>query len=375
MDIVLSLQRAGRVVEVCVGRGLTAATMWLVAAAILLLAGRALAVEPLSPVKLGEEPIFERPSPLGDISYTPGRGLRLGTTGLTLGGYASLTASRLERGTGEVELQDISWFVVWDPTPRLHVFSELEYSDAFRINQRGRFSTAENALTADRLYADFTLTDLLSLRTGIFRTPVGRWNVIHATPLVWTTEQPLVTELPFDPNLTGVMLFGSIFRRGGVFTYSIYDQFAGPLEGNPQFDPAQHSAGGRLEYTADTGWSVGCSYLAALRHGNWRHLGGLDLLWTHGRFELSSELVVEDGRGGAGRGGGFLQSVFGLTDRWFLVGRFEHYKDPDFSANLGTLGVVFRPVPAVALKAEYVFGDHDNDDIERGFHASIATLF
>src|SRR4051812_42614122 len=263
------------------------------------------------------------------------------------GGCPCSPAASCEAGRPSAELDVLSFFVIWDPHPRLHVFSELEYKDALQIDQHGHLSGAENSLTADRLFADVRITDLLNVRAGIFRTPVGRWNVIHASPLVWTTEQPLTTERPFDPNVNGVMLFGSLFPRGGVLTYSLYDQYAPPLEGDPEFRPAQHSAGARLEYTADAGWSVGASYLAARRDGEWRQLGGLDLLWRRDRLELMSELVVESGPSGGTQGGGYVQAVFGLTDRWFLVTRFEHYTRPGINAELGTLGVAFRPIPAV----------------------------
>jgi hypothetical protein len=370
-----SLQTTGRRVE---GRHRTwwsATTAMLVAAAMAMTATAAVAAEALSPVKLGEAPLFERDTPLGPVRYVPGRGLHVGNTGLTIGGWASVTGAVLQGGDAEAEIQDLSFFVIWDPVPRLHVFSELEYSDPVRIDRRGHLSDDENSLTADRLFADLRLSDVASIRAGIFRTPVGRWNVIHAAPLVWTTEQPLSTELPFDPNVNGLMLFGSLFNRGGVLSYSLWDQYAAPLEGDPEFKPADHSAGGRLEYTADAGWSVGASYLAARREGDWRHLGGLDLLWNYGRFEVMSELVVEAGAGGAAQGGGYLQGVAGITDRWFLVGRFEHYTRAATHFEIGTLGVAFRPIPAVVLKAEYVFTNQSSDEVERGFHASIATLF
>jgi hypothetical protein len=266
---------------------------------------------------------------------------------------------------------------VWDPHPRLHFFSEIEYADVFTVDDRGEIDTSGDRLTAERLYTDFTFTDLLNLRTGIFLTPVGRWNVIHAPPLQWTTEQPLVTELPFDPNVTGVMLFGSVFPRGGVLTYSLYDQFADPIEGDPEFDPAEHSVGARLEYTADAGWSVGASFLAARREEGWRELGGLDLLWNHGRFEVMSELIIEGGEGGGSQWGGYLQGVFQLTQRLYLVGRYEHYHHPapEGHVNLVTLGVAIRPVPAVVLKAEYLIADRRDPEGEAGVHASIGTLF
>jgi len=334
------------------------------------------AAEGLTPVELGEVPIFRRPSPLGEIAYTPGRGLRLGSTRLTLGGYTNLTASRPEGGPTELDLDTLSMFVVWDPTPRFHLMSELQYRDVLEVTG-GDVQRPRGDLTVERLYADFTYSDLVNVRAGIFLTPVGRWNLIHIAPLVWTSEQPLVTELPFDPSLTGAMLYGSVFPAGGVLSYSLYGQFGEPIEGDPEFEPADHSAGARLEYTAEAGWSAGASYLASRRAGDVRHLGGVDVLWSRPRIELMGEFVVEDGAGGDGQWGVYLQSVFALTNRLYLVGRYEHfaYPAPDPSVNLITFGIAFRPLPAVVLKAEYLIADRRGPDSPPGFYSSIATLF
>jgi len=195
--------------------------------------------------------------------------------------------------------------------------------------------------------------------------------------LVWTTSRPLTTDLPFDPNLTGIMLSGSVFPSGGTLTYTLYDQFAGPIEGNPDFDPADHSVGGRLQYDADRGWSVGTSYLAALRSGDWRHLGGLDFLWSQRPLEIMGEAVFEAGSGSAPQWGFYLQPVLALTPRLALVARYEHYAAPGPSpqVNIMTMGFAVRLVPTVVLKAEYQVVDRHTEVAPAGFRASIAALF
>ncbi len=150
----------------------------------------------LDTVELGSQPIFRRASPIGELAYTPGRGLQLGETGLTIGGYSNVTLTRDEGREAEGELDDLSFFIVGDPLPRLHIFAELEYEDAFTIDEDGDFSSPDDVFTAERLYADIAVADAVNLRTGIFLTPVGRWNVMHAAPLVWTTSRPLTTENP-----------------------------------------------------------------------------------------------------------------------------------------------------------------------------------
>jgi hypothetical protein len=340
-------------------------------------ASAAARAEYLDTVELGSQPIFRRASPIGELAYTPGRGLQIGETGLTIGGYSNVTLTRDEGREAEGELDDLSFFIVGDPLPRLHIFAELEYEDAFTIDEDGDFSSPDDVFTAERLYADIAVADAVNLRTGIFLTPVGRWNVMHAAPLVWTTSRPLTTENPFDPNLTGAMLFGSVFRGANTLRYFVWDQFGPPIEGNPEFDPADHSLGGRLELDTAASWSVGASVLSARRSGGWRHLGGADFLWTHRRIELTGEVVVANGAGIGSEWGGYVQGVFALTSRLALVERYEHYTAPAPvpGVNLVALGLAFRPLPAVVLKAEYLFADRSAPDAEQGFKASIATLF
>lgn len=316
---------------------------------------------------------FRWDSPLGDVTYAPSRGLHVRNLGLTLGGYSNAIFGRNEGEGATLELDAVSLFMIVDPTPRLHVFSEIEYADSVVIGGDERH---DEALTVERLYADVRVDDAMNVRAGIFLTPVGRWNVMHAAPLVWTTSRPLTTET-FDPNLTGFMFFGSVFPKGRALTYYVFDQFAPPIEGNPEFDPADHSVGGRLELGLGPAWSIGTSYLAARRRGDWRQLAGLDLLWTGALVEVMGEATIADGGGGGLEWGGYLQAVRTVTERLSLVGRYEHFAaaTPRPSTDLMSLGLAFCPVPGVILKTEYLIAARAAPQTEPGFKASIAALF
>ncbi len=76
------------------------------------------------------------------------------------------------------------------------------------------FDTRHNAIELERLYADVYLAPAATLRLGKFLTPIGRWNLIHADPLMWTTSRPLVTFQPFATDTTGGMLYGSVHPLG-----------------------------------------------------------------------------------------------------------------------------------------------------------------
>jgi hypothetical protein len=337
--------------------------------------GRAGAAPAAGPIEVGTEPIFTQPTPIGDVTYTSGRGLLLGETGLNVGGYTNLTVTRNEGHDAKVDLKDLSFLILWRLTQRLHVFSELEIENAFEIDD-GHAGNPDDRFAVERLYADYTVADALSFRGGTFLTPVGRWNLLHAAPLVWTTSRPLVTERPFDERGTGAMLYGSFFPQAGLVSYSLYGQFADLAEGNPGFERADYAAGARLDWAPRSNLSLGASFWAAQKHGEWSELGGLDGLWQWSWFEVQGEAVVEEGRPGATQWGFFLQGAAELLPRLYLVERYEHYDGPQGDpANLIASGLLFRVLSNTVLKAEYLAAAAHSPYGDPGFKASLAVLF
>jgi hypothetical protein len=328
---------------------------------------------------IGNSRLFSLASPIGTIAYTPGRGLHVGDTGLTLGGYSNVNLVRDEGGPASLTLDDLSFFIIWDPTPRLHFFSEQEFEDLLSVNDHGHGGTNKQTYSVERLYGDFAGSDQLNVRFGQFLTPVGRWNVIHAQPLVWTTSRPLVTIVPFAPQTTGAMLFGSFFPEAGSLTYSIYGQFVNALDAEPDApQAADRDAGARLEYWSDGDSSIGASYLSFTDKGHWQNLGGLDTFCRRGPLELMGEFAyVGAPRTVGNQWGLYLQSALQVMPRVYLVGRYEHFdqRAPQPEVNLVIAGVAFKPVPYVVLKAEYLFADHPAEESPPGFKSSFAVLF
>jgi hypothetical protein len=327
----------------------------------------------------GDTPLLSLPTPIGDVRYTPGNGLHLGDTGFSIGGYSNVNITRDEGQPALLKLDDVSFFVSWDPTSRLHLFSELELEDLIELNDHGQSTDQNFQFTAERLYGDFTVSDWLNVRAGKFLTPVGRWNVIHAQPLVLTTSRPLATELPFDPHTTGAMLFGSLFGKNGTITYSLYGQFTDQFDPLPSSQMQDRGVGARLEYSTIGGLGVGGSYLAFKDpDGHWRHLSGADTLWQRGPLELMGEFVYETTANGPGSEWGlYLQAAEEVLPHFFLVQRYEHFAQlaPLPEANLMVLGVAYRPLPYLLLKTEYLIADHRVDESPPGLKASFAILF
>lgn len=75
--------------------------------------------------------------------------------------------------------------------------------------------------------------------------------------------------------------------------------------------------------------------------------------------------------------GGYVQAIYGLDEHWNLVARGETFQSryhPNTSDNW-LVGIVYRPMPAVSWKVEYLETSGAQLDLSRGLYASMAVLF
>lgn len=327
--------------------------------------------------------------------YVLGQGLSFPQRQLTLGGYLSLRYLDLDEVDSSLGIKDLSLFIGWEPGDRWNVFAEIEIGDALSISRHG-IDTADAEIEIERLYVDYRARPYANLRAGKFLTPVGRWNLIHADPLVWTVSRPLTTAVSFARQASGVMLYGTIPAGAGGIDYSLFVDDTETLDPGQQEERAfedanpaiptlgafRHATGARLAYhSLDERFSLGMSY-AHFRMEDLREpkdLIGVDVFWDAPFAELSGEWLRRDSRGGGepGERGGFAQAVIPLPARLFLIGRYERYRtsvQPE-TATIRTLGLTYRPHRAVSVKLEYRGGDRNELVSPGGWLGSLAILF
>lgn len=346
--------------------------------AILVFGGRADGSEKPELPQPEQTELLITPSAIGDIEYRPGRGLKIGDSGFTLGGFSTLTADRAEGDRGRFRFDDLDLFLFFDPTPYVHVFSDVTFEKLVEIDDSGGQRSSAASASVDRLYGDLNLNDHVNFRLGKFLTPVGRWNQVPAEPLVWTTSRPLVTNRPFDEHVTGAAFWGSVFPLGGALTYTLYGQFLEALTPSSNKPPADKSAGARADFSTLKGWSVGSSYFAFSRNGRWEHLSGVDGLWRHDRLELSGEFLAGHGDPYGRRIVGlYLQGVVRLVTHLYAVGRYEYFDSGPHEPGLDLydLGVAWRPISFLILKVDYLVASRHSQLANPGIYGSIALLF
>lgn len=341
--------------------------------AALLCAGGARAADP--PPAIGQDPLAER--------YALGQGLRLGDSGFVLGGYGAL-GWRDPDGADDwdVAADSLSAFLWWDSGGRWRFFSETEVERGVVWRDDG-LATREAELVSERLYVDYAWRDAMKLRLGKFLTPVGRWNLLHAAPLTWTTSRPLITEATFPTNATGAMVYGVLPWNAEGIEYSVYASAGEEIFPEDELDTFREAYGARVAGTVLPHTQLGFSWAAFEQEAEAelrKQLFGVDFEWKWRRAELSGEFARR-ALSGHGRDrdeqGWYVQTVVPIARQWFAVARYESFHqqgaDRDLSVYLG--GLAWRPRPALVLKAEWSRATDNDADLPDGWRASFAVLF
>ncbi len=344
--------------------------------------------------------------------YQPGQGLHVPDTGLTIGGY--LTGEYAEHTSPTITFSNASLLFWWENDSRLKLFSEVDFENG--LNRQGSFqSSTGQYLSLERFYADYALSDALTVRLGKFLTPIGRWNQIHADPLVWTTSRPLVTEVAFPTNATGLMLLGSSDLFGKPFDYALYVASGEDLDPSPNVDPFKRALGARINVNLSDALQIGASaasFEQRSMRGQDRNLVGVDFLYQSHGYEVMSEALYRlSERTPSGNDKGFyIQAVAPLIERLFAVYRFEVFHaageepgpiqpvamllgqagalgggsmqpgggfgPPPPTIRLNIIGLTYRFRPSLVGKIEFVDGDRIGQlPTPVGVLSSLSVLF
>lgn len=339
------------------------------------------AADPTSYPRREGEDLLNLDTPMGRLEYVAGRGLRLGRTGFTLGGFTTVEGEALEGGERNGGLEDVNFFLFFDPVSWFHAFSEIQVEHVATLESGEHGIRSDPDVEVVRLYADVGRSDLLNVRVGKFLTPFGRWNLAPAEPLLWTTSDPLIVEETFDELSTGAMLWGATFPSGGVLSYSFYGSFFDPIAPDQEAPPARHSAGAHLEWASSGNLAMGASYFGSEGPGHdWNNMGGMDVLWRpHERVELSAEALLGKGpRSDRNMWGLYAQSVVEVVPTLYAIARYERYDPPARGAttiDLVDLGLAWVPVYYLRFKVDYRIADQSGELAAPGLRGSFSVLF
>lgn len=248
---------------------------------------------------------------------------------------------------------------------------------------------AWGGVSIERAYVEYDVHPLLTVRAGRFLTPYGIWNIDHGDPAIIAAYRPYVIGEQFFPeHQTGIELYGTkLLGEYKLGYHATVSNGRNPAEAT--LDPDTEVAfGGRLTFEAPIAGTlkVGVSGYAGSASGLSPGVGaplarydersyGADIAWDHGGLHAQAELIGNERAYGsmerAAAAGGFAPdgrqiggyAILGYRTSllWnvmpYVVGEFEHPIDHAASKTINDvqLGVNFRPVPSVVIKAQWSF--------------------
>ena len=243
--------------------------------------------------------------------------------------YRSQRKGSIENGygglTNNFDQQRFVPFIFADITEHVKFASEIEIEHGIR-EEGGPDRELEFGL--EFAHIDYLVKEPFNLRAGILLLPIGKFNLLHDSPLNDLTDRPLVSQfiIPTTVSETGAGFYGTIYPgRTGKVDYEFYVT-TGPCgnetNGTPNINEATGTRGarqrkcaaadgfdinngkavvGRLAYSPVLGVEVAGSgyYGNAAPFGNYNPLSITAIDWTlqRGPFELIGEAAWAYARG------------------------------------------------------------------------------
>jgi hypothetical protein len=240
--------------------------------------------------------------------------------------YRSQSKGSIENGygggTNGFDQQRFVPFIYADITEHVKFASEVEIEHGIREE------TQEHEFSLEFAHIDYLVNEAFNLRAGILLLPVGKFNLLHDSPLNDLTDRPLVSQfiIPTTLSETGAGFYGTFYPgRTGKVDYELYFT-TGPCSYDPDGTPRVAEATGtqdsrqrtcnstdgldinngkavvgRLAYSPMLGVEVaGSNYYAnGAPNGNYNPLSITAVDWTlqRGPFELIGEAAWAYSRG------------------------------------------------------------------------------
>ncbi|HJT20560.1 MAG TPA: hypothetical protein VJ746_08820 [Nitrospira sp.] len=225
-------------------------------------------------------------------------------------------------GTNGFDQQRFVPFIYADVTEHVKFASEIEIEHGIREE------TQEHEFSLEFAHIDYLVNEAFNLRAGILLLPVGKFNLLHDSPLNDLTDRPLVSQfiIPTTLSETGAGFYGTFYPgRTSKLDYELYFT-TGPCSYLPDGTPRITEADGtstsrqrncpsndgldinngkavvaRLAFSPMLGMEVGGStyYANGAPNGNYNPLNITAIDWTfqRGPFELIGEAAWAYSRG------------------------------------------------------------------------------
>ena len=242
-----------------------------------------------------------------------------------LGGYIDFTYSQCDKGKREGKARDcddpgsfdqerLVPFFYSQITDRLSMAAEIEFEHGGTNNNQ-----SDGDVKVEFATMDYRFNDALNLRAGIILSPMGRFNLIHDSPLNDLPLRPMVSRaiLPSTLAESGVGFFGTFYPTAlSKIDYEFYivNGFAGSGGSNAGFiseGSGMRSSRGSQQKDINSNKAIltrvsfspmlGIEVAGSLHHGKWDRdnshdltLMAIDGVVQRGPFEIMGEAAWAD---------------------------------------------------------------------------------
>ncbi len=167
--------------------------------------------------------------------------------GIALGGYVDLTYRNAQGADGTFSFDHLIPFIYAQPSEHVKFATEIEIEDGHEVE-------------VEFAVIDLTFSDPFNFRAGVLLSPLGKFNLVHDSPVNELTDRPLVdrTVIPTTLREAGLGGFGTLASADSVIGQVTWEAYAttgfkGLLDdGTAGFDTSDGLAEGRPHETLGT---------------------------------------------------------------------------------------------------------------------------
>jgi len=299
--------------------------------------------------------------------------------------YNNLDADDSARDLNEIDFHRFVLFFGHEFTDRIRFFSELELEHSLAADGE------PGEVELEQAYLDFTLTDSLSAKAGLFLLPIGTLNETHEPPTFYGVERNSVESdiIPSTWWEAGAALSGH-YGNGLSWDLALHSGLAMETTGASAFrvrsgrqKVAEASADDlayttRLRYSGMPGLDLGVTYQYQSDASQVRadgldegqlfavnavyNTGGFTLKGVYANWDFSGSAV--EAAGADSQTGWYVEPSYRfatLRGDWGIYGRYQDVDaarvQDQFTQN--EVGVNFWPTENVVFKFDFRQRDHD----------------
>ena len=229
-----------------------------------------------------------------------------------LGGYMDMELQFTENGENFFRQHRLIPFIYSDVSDRVKFAMELEIEDG-GPQTTGGIQGSKGEIKIEFATIDFLITDWINYRAGIILSPLGKFNLVHDSPLQDLTARPMVNRriIPTTLSEAGMGFFGTFYpTEMSKLDYEIYavngfsaaddsgvvgagDSFIRSARGSQKSDNNSNPAiVGRVAFSPFLGLELGVSVHTGYiddHDSNRLTIKAFDWTYQKGPFELVGE--------------------------------------------------------------------------------------